>query len=199
MRTKSERRPLLASPALVVVIALMSSGIHSQEMASTSPASATPPSPAPPKQILQPPRRLPEDLAAFFVGEWSGAGEFASGRKIEADVSFTPDLDGQWLAYRHIDRAPNKYKAAGMWGFERSSNSFVMTVNDSFGGARTFTSTGWQDGRIVFNRGVLSAGAKLERFTFLRVAADGFKMAYETSDDGDAWKMIDHVVFTKKH
>jgi hypothetical protein len=60
---------------------------------------------------------LPAGLKEFFVGEWSGAGEFSNGRKIEADVSFSTDLDNQWLSYRHTDRAPNKYKAWGMWGY----------------------------------------------------------------------------------
>ena len=195
MRTQSERRTTLTSPALLAVIALMSLNVYGQELASAPSASAIA-SPPPLSKPSAAPRRLPDDLVAFFAGEWSGAGEFASGRKIAANVSFAPDLDGQWLAYRHIDRAPNKYKAAGMWGFERASDSFVMTVNDSFGGARTFTSIGWQDGKVVFDRH--GSGTKLERFSFLRVADDGFKMTYETSDDGAAWKMIDYVVFTKK-
>ncbi len=35
------------------------------------------------------PNVVPLEMAEFFVGEWNGQGEFASGKKIEADVSFT--------------------------------------------------------------------------------------------------------------
>jgi len=35
------------------------------------------------------PKRLPHDLVDFFSGDWTGSGEFASGKNIEADVNFT--------------------------------------------------------------------------------------------------------------
>ncbi|SRR5258707_1303130 len=72
---------------------------------------ATSSAPPTPQAKFDPPIRLPNDLVDFFSGEWNGTGEFASGKKIEADISFTPDLDGQWLVYRHADRPPNRYKA----------------------------------------------------------------------------------------
>jgi len=40
-------------------------------------------------QKIEAPTRLPADSVAFFYGDWAGVGEFASGKKIEADVSFT--------------------------------------------------------------------------------------------------------------
>ena len=45
-------------------------------------------------------------MVKFFVGNWSCTGEFANGKKIEADLSFVPELDGKWLLYRHADRPP---------------------------------------------------------------------------------------------
>jgi len=55
----------------------------------------------------------------------------ASGHPIEAELSFTPELDGQWLQYRYADRAPN---------IESGSRKLVMTVNDNGGGrAAKFT------------------------------------------------------------
>ena len=100
----------------------------------------------------QQPIPLPRDLVNFFSGEWTGIGEFANGKKIEAEVSFKPDLDNQWLDYRHTDSAPNKYKALGVWGYERSSSKFAMMVNDNFGGMRLFLSEGWAIGKIVFEK-----------------------------------------------
>lgn len=153
------------------------------------------------KSRSAPPEKLPDDLVEYFSGKWSGEGEFASGRKIAADLEFHADLEGQWLAYRHVDRPPGTYKAAGMWGHASPSNAFVMTLNDSFGGARTFSSSGWRDGNIVFERDVETpaqpATRKRERFTFLRQGDDEMKMSYETTTDGSAWKLVDHLVFRR--
>ena len=153
------------------------------------------------QQKSAPPIRLPDDLVQFLSGEWIGQGEFASGKKIEADVSFAVDLDGQWLMYRHTDRAPNKYKAVGMWGFETKSRRFMMTVNDNFGGARRFSSDGWTNGKVVFEKivdDVAPASSIRERFTFERQDADTFKMTYETSQDGKTWRLGDYLVFKRK-
>lgn len=145
-------------------------------------------------------RKIPEALVGFLSGEWVGEGAFASGKKIEADVSFASDLDGQWLSYRHADRPPGKYKAAGMWGYAKGDGEFVMTLNDNFGGARRFASEGWQDGRVVFdnvaNATVPAAGR--ERFVFERYAGDRLKMTYERGDAKAGWRMVDYVIFTRK-
>jgi hypothetical protein len=159
------------------------------------------------QQKFDPPMRLPTDLVRFFSGEWAGAGEFASGKKIEADVSFSPDLDNQWLVYRHTDRAPNSYKALGMWGDEYASKKFIMVINDNFGGARLFSSEGWHDGKIVFLRqntlapqtGAAAQSGNQERFTFERQTDETFKMTYEVSKDGANWRMGDYLIFKKKH
>jgi len=145
------------------------------------------------------PKQLPADLKDFFIGEWSGAGEFSNGKKIEADVSFSADLDNQWLSYSHTDRLPNKYKARGMWGFDRESGKFVMLLSNNFGGARLFVSDGWADGKIVFNRErLLAALSVAERFTFARESASSFRMTYETSRDEKAWRVGDYLTFKRK-
>lgn len=165
---------------------------------------ANPAVPAVAKSAPAATQKLPQDVVDYFSGEWSGKGEFASGKKIEADIGFRADLDGQWLAYRHTDRPPGKYKAAGMWGFERASKAFVMTLNDNFGGARTFSSTGWQHGSVVFERDVdasaegPAAVRKRERFTFLRETDDRMKMVYEVNADGSHWKMVDYLIFVRR-
>lgn len=183
---------------LVILIAgaFVAAPAHSQV---ASPAASAVAKTAPPA-----PQKLPQDVVDYFSGEWSGKGEFASGKKIEADIGFRADLDGQWLAYRHTDRPPGKYKAAGLWGFERASKAFVMTLNDSSGGARTFSSTGWRDGRVVFERDVdasaegPAAARKRERFTFLRETDDRMKMVYEVNPDGGHWKMVDYLIFVRR-
>jgi hypothetical protein len=173
----------------------------------TSPAATSSATPRP-QAKFDPPIRLPNDLVDFFSGEWNGSGEFASGKKIEADISFTPNLDGQWLVYRHADRPPNGYKALGMWGFEYASRRFIMVINDNFGGARRFSSEGWLNGRVVFeniavptppmNPGPPAAPTRHERFTFERQDRDTLKMTYEASDDGKNWHLGDYLIFKRK-
>ena len=164
-------------------------------------------SPAPAlRQQVELPLRLPKDLSAFFAGEWFGNGEFANGKKITADISFKPDLDDQWLIYRHADRAPGLYKALGMWGIERSSKRLIMIVNDNFGGMRLFTSEGWVNGAIVFQKDTAIMPASpaapqqivRERFSFERQADDIFKMTYETSNDGKTWRLGDYLICKRK-
>lgn len=152
------------------------------------------------KPVPPPLHKVPDALVDFLSGEWTGEGEFASGKKIEADVSFSSDLDGQWLAYRHADRPPGKYKAAGMWGYAKGGDEFVMTLNDNFGGARRFASRGWEDGRVVFENvaNATAPAAGRERFVFERYEKNRLKMTYERGDDETGWRMVDYVVFTRK-
>lgn len=105
--------------------------------------------------------------------------------------------------YRHTDRLPNQYKSLGMWGIERSSQKLIMTINDSFAGARLFVSEGWQNGRIEFSDStpispVAVNNNRRERFIFEKLAADSFKMTYESSTNGAEWKLGDYLIF-KKH
>jgi len=173
----------------------------SQEKTTTKPVTAPVP-----QRKFDPPTRLPVELVQFFAGEWSGAGEFANGKKIEADVSFTPDLDNQWLVYHHTDRVPNSYKALGVWGFEYTSKTFVMILNDNYGGARLFSSVGWRESKIVFLKqgtispqtGAVAQPQNQERFTFERQSDDAFKMTYEVSKDGASWRVGDYLIFKKK-
>jgi hypothetical protein len=173
---------------------------HGQAITPSSNVAATP---AVPRPASAGPRRLDADMVAFFAGDWTGAGEFGNGKKIEADVSFRADLDDQWLVYTHRDRLPNRFKAIGMWGYEATSKQLIMTVNDSFGGARMFSSTGWTNGKVVFANNTVVAPvatppARQERFIFERQGPGQFTMTYETSTDGTVWRLGDRVVFVKR-
>jgi hypothetical protein len=173
---------------------------HSQEITPSANVAST--SVVPPPASTGP-KRLDADMVAFFAGDWAGAGEFASGKKIEADVNFRADLDQQWLVYTHRDRLPNRFKAIGMWGYEATSKQLIMTVNDSSGGARMFSSTGWTDGKVIFANNTVVAPAatrpaRQERFTFERQGPGQFKMSYETSADSTVWRLVDWVVFVKR-
>jgi hypothetical protein len=142
------------------------------------------------------PPALNEDMASFFAGHWNGAGAFGNGKKIEANVEFQRELDGQWLLYRHTDKAPNSYKALGLWGVDKATGTLVMTVSDNFGNARRFESGGWVDGKVEFVK-VGAAGTRRERFIFERKSPTLFRMSYEWSADGSSWKLGDFLDFER--
>lgn len=137
-------------------------------------------------------------MVKFFVGNWSCTGEFANGKKIEADLSFVPELDGKWLLYRHADRPPGQFKALAVWGVDHPSGRLVSIAEDNFGNARLFTSDGWKDGSVIFERAtMLDQKINQERFRYERQSADSFKMTYERPVEGQ-WKMGDFIVCGRK-
>lgn len=144
--------------------------------------------------------KLPEDLLHFFIGNWSGEGAFANGRKIAADVSFKLALDSSWLTYEHTDQLPGSYKAFSMWGVDRQSGQFMAYTFDNFGGHRQFVSGGWKDGKIRLTDSEFYPGAGLifEHFIFERLTEKSFKMTYETSNDSFRWSLGDSLVFTRQ-
>ncbi|HLJ91265.1 MAG TPA: hypothetical protein VKZ53_30990 [Candidatus Angelobacter sp.] len=138
------------------------------------------------------------DLAAFFAGKWRGEGQFANGNKIEADVAFTLELDGHSLVYRHDDRPPNGFHALATWSLDPGTRKFTMFMNDNFGGARVFTSDGWQDETLIFTKTTMQTKPSLqERFRYNRLSSTTFQMTYEVSGDGKNWQMGDTLRFTK--
>ncbi len=148
----------------------------------------------------QPPNQqvFPAEIATYFSGEWSGKGEFATGKQIEADVTFGLSLDGSWLQYSHKDRPPNGYYATGSWSLDHERRSLVMKLKDNSGASRTFSSDGWKEGRIVFVSDGSSATPSIrERFIFERTGDNTFKMIYESSRDGQIWKLGDFIVFER--
>jgi hypothetical protein len=140
------------------------------------------------------------DFVKFFEGAWVGSGQFSNGKKIGADASFRLSLDSCWLIYTHTDRSPNRYKAISVWGIDKSTAKFVDYVFDNFHGHRLFTSDGWNSaGLILTCKEITPANETLfQRFTYLKIDADKFKMSYEVSNDGTTWKLGDSLVFVKQ-
>jgi hypothetical protein len=134
-------------------------------------------------------------MVKFFSGNWSCTGELANGKKkIEADLSFTSELDGKWLLYRHSDRPPGTFEAIALWGVDQPSGKLISATEDNFGNARLFTSDGWKDGSVTFTR-VPMLGQKTsdELVRYERQTEHSFKMTYERSVDGQ-WKLGDFIV-----
>ena len=104
-------------------------------------------------QTLKPENILPDELSAFFIGNWTGDGEFANGKKISADLTFKYSQDSCWILYDHLDKIPNRYKAHSLWGVDKISGQFLSYTFDNFQGHRQFASEGWKLGDyLVFNK-----------------------------------------------
>jgi hypothetical protein len=156
-----------------------------------------------PQQVLPPTTKVPPaitkaldlSMVNFFSGHWKCAGEFSSGKKIEAELSFSPELDGKWLQYRHADIPPNSFKALAMWGIDQNTGNIISLMQDNFGGARLFTSGGWTNKTLQFvSAPLMTPPTRRERFTFAAQSDATFKMTYEVSKDGVTWRVGDFIV-----
>jgi hypothetical protein len=144
------------------------------------------------------PFALPAELVEFYTGTWEGKGKFADGKPIEADVTYTTELDNQWLVFHHADRPPIPFKAVGTVGIDRESKKWVLLMTDSYSSAKLFVSDGWKDGTAVFTKtSALGPITRHERFIFKRESAISYKMTYEFSKDGTNWQLNDYMVFIK--
>lgn len=144
--------------------------------------------------------KLSNEFENFFVGHWAGDGEFLSGKKIAADLTFKLSLDSSWIICEHADKIPNRYKALSMWGVDMLSGQFVAYSFDNFHGHRKFVSDGWKDNKLVLTTNNYSPqrGLVFEHFLYEKLSGNSFKMTYETSKDGITWKLGDYLVFNKK-
>lgn len=145
--------------------------------------------------------RLPQDLVNYFAGDWSGKGRFTSGRDLESDFSFVPQLENQCVLVHQKERPPNTFEFSALWSVDSVSGDVVMALAGNLNtGARIFRSHGWQDGKIVFQSvPELRSYWALERFTFERESAAVFHSTYEFSKDaGKTWVVGDKQTFTKK-
>lgn len=142
-----------------------------------------------------PPPLLDSALVAAFQGSWHCAGAFANGKKIESEMTFSADLDRHWLRVVHDDRPPNGYHAQSMWGADASTGKWMSMIFDNFGGARKFTSSGWDGHGIVLDG---APGPRRERFTYVVESPSSFRMSYDVSGDaGTTWKLGDSLVCTR--
>jgi len=156
-----------------------------------SPALALPQAPPSPAN--------PSPLAALqpFVGEWDCAGKFAaSGKPIEAHLSFQYDLEEHWIVFRHDDKPPFSYHAVAHWGWDEARKDFVMLVEDSGGGARVFRAPAVQEKQIEWTGDSLdSPNPPAQRFAFKMLDAGHFSVSYSVLR-GTSWTLVDSSTCT---
>ena len=137
-------------------------------------------------------------MVKFFSGSWGCTGEFSNGKKIAADITFRPEMDGKWLVSSHADRPPGPYKSLSTWGVDRETGKLVAVIHDIAGGVRLFTSDGWVNGSVTFERAaLLDQKIRHERFRYEQQSAESFKMTYEVHGPEGPWKMGDYLVCTR--
>src|SRR4029077_3165825 len=135
---------------------------------------------------------------AYFQGDWSCDGHFFKrDRKIAADMTFRPDLNGAWLLLRHDDRPPNQFHAMEFWGFDEAGKQYISMVADSAGGLRLFTSPGWTEDRLVWTGDSLKQNAT-QRFIFEKKSARAFAMTYAALRSEGEWASIDTLTCNRK-
>lgn len=143
---------------------------------------------------------LSQDLVSYFTGDWTGKGRFTSGRDLESDFSFVPQLENQCVLVHQKEKHPNTFEFVALWSIDSISGEVVMLLAANLdAGAQIYRSHGWQDGKIVFQGVPDLRSHDLDRFTFERESATIFHSTYEFSkDDGKTWLVGDKQTFTKK-
>jgi hypothetical protein len=136
---------------------------------------------------------------AYFTGDWECSGKFdSSGKSIDAHQHFAPELDGNWISFRHDDKPPFGYHSLAELGWDAESKKFVMIVQDSIGGARLFRSTGWNAAQLQWTGDALgSASAPGQQFTFERLDDRHYRMSYFVRKKAD-WSRVDSSLCSKQ-
>ena len=144
------------------------------------------------------PNELSTEFVEFFEGGWTGEGEFSSGKKIKAELTFEKTLDGNWLRYEHKDLPPNNFQSSSMWGVDKQGQ-FQAYSFDNDKGHRSFASNGWINNKLILTNTSRSKEGMVyfEHFIFEKIDETSFKMTYEISGDGINWRMVDYLIFRK--
>lgn len=142
--------------------------------------------------------KIDNDIIKYFFGDWVGEGMFSNGKKIAANVTFKLSLDSCWLINTHQDIPPGTYTAVSAWGIE-TSGKWVNNRISNFDGYQQLTSNGWKPSEISFTAKPTKYQNKIffQHFIYQEISHDQFKMTYEVSYDGVAWKEGDHLIFKR--
>jgi hypothetical protein len=136
-------------------------------------------------------------LFAAVAGKWSCEGGFPNGRKLAADLQFTPGVDGRIITFEHVDRAPGAYWQRSTWGYDAKAGrvtSLAMTgsTKDKSSIPAMFTSRAWTESSITLDADTLRTPPFApNRFTY-SVSAAGLKMVWELGRGG-VWALGDSL------
>ena len=141
----------------------------------------------------------PMDIGKYFEGTWKGEGTFANGKAINAIATFNFSLDSCWLICTHTDQLPNKYKAISMWSTDRQKNDFPVVIFDNSHSNRDFMGTHVHDNEVILvYKNDKTTVQYYERFVYLILDHNRFKMTYELSRNAIDWQQGDFLVFARQ-
>ena len=129
------------------------------------------------------PSGVPQGISAlsYFIGTWSCQGVFpSSGKTIASTIRFA--ADGASLVKHHDDLPPNRYHAIELWGYGVTDRRFNAVIQDSFGGIRDFSSSGWKGNALVWTSWAAMSPSTLRAFLGLLLRARNARAAMLSSD-----------------
>jgi hypothetical protein len=117
-------------------------------------------------------------ISAYFSGKWTCAGTFSNGKKISATIRFETDLQGAAVVVHHDDTpALGFYHSIEVWGYQKSTGTYVATLYDAYGGARGFTSPGWSGDAVTWATD--PAVSPPQQFVYTKRDADTFTVDWK--------------------
>jgi len=139
------------------------------------------------------------EVFASLEGTWACRGVFpSSGKTIESQIVFSPELEGAWLWKRHDDLPPNRFHAFELWGFDAAEKQFVAFVYDNFGGVRRFTSSGWAEDKLIWmGESSKTDPPAVQRFVYSRDNPARFVLNWEVKKGAADWAIGDTLTCKK--
>ena len=136
---------------------------------------------------------------AYFEGSWSCDGVFVgSGKPIASNLGFSAELEGAWLTVHSDDVPPNRFHARELWGFDKKAKQFSNFIFDNFGGARLFTSPGWEGDKLIWTGGAIANTAPPDqRFIFQKASPEEMVVSWEVRKPQGDWVVGDRLTCRK--
>ena len=139
----------------------------------------------------------PDARMDYFLGTWNCAGSFpATGKAIASTLRFERDLGGEAMVKHHDDVPPAGYHAIEVWLARGDGHSSRAVIADNFGGVREFRSDGW-NGNTLSWQGAADV-APAQRFVYVEIDGDTFRLDWDTSKDGAHYKVGDTLTCKRR-
>jgi hypothetical protein len=136
---------------------------------------------------------------AYFVGSWDCNGSFPStGKTIASTILFETDAKLGAIVKHHDDLPPNSYHALEVWVFSATDHQYNSAIVDNFGGVRRFTSPGWVGDQLTWSNTSSERPARAERFVYVKESTSAFKLDWQVSTDGVAYRVGDTLTCKAK-
>ena len=119
-----------------------------------------------------------------LLGRWHCDGVFpASGKTIASNIRFDTELGGAGVLKHHDDIAPNTYRAVEAWTYDAKAKLFNAAIVDNFGGARRFSSTGWEGDTLTWTSAPEVQPA--QKFVYVRAADGALRVDWQVTRGGN--------------